>query len=287
MVKRLDYNEIKRYVENEGYKLLSNEYINNSTPLEMICPEGHECQIAFGNFKLRNRRCSKCYGNKKLTTNEIEQELYNIGYELLTEYVSANEKIIVLCCNNHEWITTWGKIQSGRRCPYCSGKYNNYATIKTMIESEEGYRILSNDCNTLSDRLLIQCINQHVYEATGNTFKQGHRCPYCNESKGEKNISEILQEHNIYFIPQYKFNDCKFKHILTFDFYLPDFNICIEFDGEFHYKPIMGIDEFAKGYVRDDIKNVYCIENNIKLIRIPYWEKENLEEIILNELNIK
>ena len=49
----------------------------------------------------------------------------------------------------------------------------------------------------------------------------------------------------------------------------------------------MGIDEFAKGYVRDDIKNVYCIENNIKLIRIPYWEKENLEEIILNELNIK
>ena len=111
MVKRLDYNEIKRYIENEGYKLLSNEYINNSTPLEMICPEGHECQIAFGNFKLRNRRCSKCYGNKKLTTNEIEQELYNIGYELLTEYVSANEKIIVLCCNNHEGITTWGKIQ--------------------------------------------------------------------------------------------------------------------------------------------------------------------------------
>ncbi len=68
---------------------------------------------------------------------------------------------------------------------------------------------------------------------------------------------------------------------------LPDFNICIEFDGEFHYKPLMGIDEFAKGYVRDEIKNKYCAENNIYLIRIPYWEKENLEKIILNELNIK
>lgn len=287
MSKRLDYYEIKTYIENKGYQLLSNDYKNNSTPLQMICPEGHICYISFGNFKNHSRRCSSCYGNKKLSKKEIEQKLRDDGYTLLTDYKSANEKITVLCCNNHEWITTWGKIQSGRKCPYCSGKFNNYETIKTMIESEEGYKLLTFDCNNLRDRLDIQCNNNHKYSATGSTFKQGHRCPYCNKSRGEKIISDILYKYDIYYIPQYKFDDCRFKHVLTFDFYLPEYNMCIEFDGEFHYKPIMGVDEFAKGYVRDDIKNAYCNENNISLIRIPYWEKENLEQILLNELNIK
>lgn len=287
MCKRLNFTDVKEYIEIEGYKLITTEYVNNSTPMEMICPEGHKCQISFGNFKLRHRRCSKCYGNKKLTQTDIEIELLNIDYTLLSEYSSANEKIKVLCNNNHEWITTWGKIQSGRRCPYCSGKFNNFETIKNMIEAEEGYKLLSYDCDKLRDRLTIQCKNHHVYESTGNNFKQGHRCPYCNESKGEISISEILYKHNIYFIQQYKFNDCKFKRTLIFDFYLPDLNTCIEFDGEFHYKPIMGIDEFAKSYIRDNIKDNYCVDNNITLIRIPYWERNNIEEILINELNMK
>lgn len=287
MAKRLQYNDVKSFIENEGYNLISDNYINNSIPLEMICPKGHICHISFGNFKIRHRRCSKCYGNRKLTHIDIEYELNTKGYSLLSNYTNANEKIEVLCPNNHKWKTTWGKIQSGRSCPYCSGKFNNLDTLRSLIESEDGYKLLSDDCRLLSDRLTIQCKNHHIYEATGNTFKQGHRCPYCNESKGEKNISEILIKYNINFISQYKFNDCKFKHLLTFDFYLPDLNVCIEFDGEFHYKPIMGVDEFAKGFIRDDIKNNYCIENSITLIRIPYWEKENLEEIIIKELNIK
>lgn len=287
MVRRLEYNDVKKYIESEGYELITTEYKNNSTPLEMICPKGHNCNISFGNFKLKQRRCSKCYGNKKLTNNEVESKLNNIGYTLLTEYVNANEEIIVRCKNQHKWITTWGKIQSGRRCPYCSGKFNNSETIKMMIESEEGYTLLSNDCKRLSDRLLVECKNHHIYETTGNNFKQGHRCPYCNISKGEQYISDILEKYNIYFISQYKFNDCKFKHTLIFDFYLPDYNACIEFDGEFHFKPIMGIQEFAKSYVRDETKTFYCKENDIKLIRIPYWEKCNLEEILIKELNIQ
>ena len=74
---------------------------------------------------------------------------------------------------------------------------------------------------------------------------------------------------------------------MPFDFYLPQYNICIEYDGEFHYKMIMGYDEFINQKIRDTIKTVYCKENNIKLIIIPYWEFNNIENILIKELNLK
>lgn len=286
-MKRNNFYDVKCYIESQGYNLVSNDYKNNSMPLEMICPEGHICYISFGNFKDKNRRCSKCYGNKKLSQSDIQNILSEQGYVLLSNYINANEKIIVNCPNNHQWKTTWGKFQSGRRCPYCSGKFNNYSTIKNMIESEEGYKLITSNCKLLSDRLTVICRNNHEYETTGSNFKQGHRCPYCNTSKGENMVKYILEKYNIYYIEQYQFDDCKCKHKLSFDFFLPDNNCCIEYDGEFHYKPIMGDEEFKKGQMRDDIKNEYCFTNDIQLIRIPYWDYDIIESIIINELNIK
>ena len=76
---------------------------------------------------------------------------------------------------------------------------------------------------------------------------------------------------------------------LPFDFYLPKYNICIEYDGQQHYK----IDCFNNTLLdlmnlryRDDIKTNYCQQNNIKLIRIPYWDFDNIESILIKELNL-
>ena len=118
-----------------------------------------------------------------------------------------------------------------------------------------------------------------------NEEYNNYRCPYCNNSKGEKRVLEILNKLNIDCIPQYRFKDCKFKNTLPFDFYLPKYNICIEFDGEQHYKIkecFGGLDEFINIKIRDTIKNEYCKNNNIKLIRIPYWEFDGIENIITN-----
>ena len=83
MSKKYDYNYVKEYVENFGYILLSKEYKNNSTPLEMMCPNGHLCKISFANFKNKNRRCSRCNGNGKYTEEEIKIMLEKEGYILL------------------------------------------------------------------------------------------------------------------------------------------------------------------------------------------------------------
>ena len=86
---------------------------------------------------------------------------------------------------------------------------------------------------------------------------------------------------------QYKFDDCRSKDKLPFDFYVLSKNIAIEYDGRQHYEIIEwfgGFDSFIEGKIRDTIKTIYCKENNIKLIRIPYWDFDNIEEILDREL---
>ena len=113
--------------------------------------------------------------------------------------------------------------------------------------------------------------------------KQG--CPICNDSKGEKEISMLLDKKNIIHIRQNKFEDCKNTQCLPFDFYLPEYDMCIEYDGRQHFEPVYdfgGLDQFEKTKRNDNIKNEYCKNNNIKLLRISY--KENIINILNNIL---
>ena len=223
------------------------------------------------------------------TYEYVKNKIEEIGYILLSnEYISAMSKILVLCPNGHKWETTYSKIQQKRRCPYCSGKFNNIQTIKEIVESEEGYTLISTEATQLRDKVEIECGKGHHYFCTVNNFKLGRRCPHCNESKGEKRIEKILNNYNVQFIKQYTFEDCKCYNKLPFDFYLPQYDILIEYDGELHYKIIKqfgGVDNLIRVKIRDTIKNIYCQQNNIKLIRIPYWDFDKIEEILKRNLN--
>ena len=105
----------------------------------------------------------------------------------------------------------------------------------------------------------------------------------CIKSKGEQAVEKYLNEHNIIFETQKRFKDCVDKKPLPFDFYLPDYNLCIEFDREQHYQPKFGMDGFLQTQKHDKIKNEYCNMHNIDLLRIPYWEGSNSESIIKNK----
>jgi len=115
---------------------------------------------------------------------------------------------------------------------------------------------------------------------TGETIS----CGCLKTSKGENKIIEILNDLSINFIFQQHYDDClnpKNNALLFFDFYLPDYNLLIEYDGEQHFKPTGA--RFTKDIVeeiqyRDNIKNIYCQEHNIPLIRIPYTDYEILDE---------
>ena len=141
----------------------------------------------------------------------------------------------------------------------------------------------------------MKCLKHNVeLTATPQEILYGRGCPNCskNISLSENIIQNILEDNNIAYIKQFCFTDCRDKAPLPFDFYLPEYNICIEYDGEQHYRPVNfgGIDDerakenFILTQQHDEIKNAYCKNNNIDLIRIPYWEKKNIKECLSNSL---
>lgn len=122
----------------------------------------------------------------------------------------------------------------------------------------------------------LRKMKEEILEMTKITTKEKEN-PFVKEqlkifvknSKGELKIAKILLNNEIIFEEQKKFDNCKRKNHLPFDFYLPDFNICIEFDGIHHFQPKDvwgGLENFEKIKERDSIKNDFCLKNKIFLL---------------------
>lgn len=117
-------------------------------------------------------------------------------------------------------------------------------------------------------------------------------------SFGEAKVAEFLKSNKIMFQREKEFEDLinpKTNKKLRFDFYLPNINICIEYDGKqhFEYTPSIHGNSFDKGQVlveqqqyRDSVKDEYCRDNNIKMIRISYKEFHKIDDI-LHEILLK
>ena len=116
-------------------------------------------------------------------------------------------------------------------------------------------------------------------------LKRGQLSCGCLKSLGEKKITELLISNNIKFTKQKKFDKCIYKRRLSFDFYLPEMNILVEYDGIQHFEPVKqfgGKESFDVNKIRDEIKNKYCEDNKIHLIRIKYIDFENIEQILID-----
>jgi very-short-patch-repair endonuclease len=265
--------------------------------------DNHEWNITYNNFINKNRNCSKCTKKYKPTQKEAEELVLNKckekNYTLIESFVYNGAKTILhVRCNkdNYKWYTTYNNfINNNRGCKKCSGRLKI-----TQIEAEE---LVLNKCkeknytlfesfiyNNNTTKLHLKCnIDNHEWFPTYNSFiKCDKGCPICNDSHGESIINRILTEKNITFKREYKFENCKYKKLLQFDFYLPEHNICIEYDGVQHFESIEkwgGEKTLKDTQIRDGIKTKYCLENNIKLIRIRY--NENIFNVLNNIFNLK
>jgi hypothetical protein len=108
-------------------------------------------------------------------------------------------------------------------------------------------------------------------------------CDSYRTSYGERKIQEFLLSNKIEFIREKKFKTCLNTKELPFDFYLPDYKICIEYDGEHHYHVVSkygGVEYLEKVKINDKIKTDWCINNEIRLIRISYKQKSKIEKIL-------
>lgn len=182
-----------------------------------------------------------------------------------------------------------------RKCPVCAARERALSRRKSHKQFVEEMKQINPNIEILSEYTTNDCkvscrclIDNHIWETKPHILLGRHGCPKCNSSRGENRIEKNLIELGIEYMTQYSFNDCKYVYALRYDFYLPQYNTCIEYDGIQHYRPTdFGSgdkdkiqEEFRQTIERDNIKTQYCIDNNIKLIRIPYTEFNNIEKII-------
>ena len=158
-------------------------------------------------------------------------------------------------------------------------------TIKSF-----GYEIISKEYINAKTPLELKCPQGHLCNITFWYFhKEEARCNICeNKFRGERAIAKCLDNNGIEYVTQKTFKGCKDISLLKFDFYIPSLNTCIEYDGEQHFGIAFGNGEdgLKDRERKDKIKNDYCSINNINLIRIPYWEFENIENIINQEIKL-
>lgn len=247
-----------------------------------------------------NIGCPMCYKNKGVA-NVIERLNENNPFvEYVSGYTEPHKKATFRCKKcNQEWECTAYEVYIGNsHCPHCS----KGSSLLTKEDIEEKLKVNNPDIEYVDgykgslDKALFRCKKcNHSWETISFAVYSGKTgCPKCAYSKGEKRISEYLNDKKIEYESQYIFSDCKNVYSLPFDFFLPKQNICIEYDGEYHYKPIrisksMTMEQAEENLkmvqIRDNIKTDYCKNNNIYLIRIPYTEFDNIEQILDTYLN--
>ena len=130
--------------------------------------------------------------------------------------------------------------------------------------------------------VLIGCKKEKhgFFTQTPRDHKRGSGCPKCNQSRGERMIFNWLLENEIECIPQHTFSDLKYKSFLRCDFFVPDYNLVIEYNGIQHYKPIKhfgGMESLMDTKARDKTKEDYCLDNDIAFEIIKYDEDIVLE----------
>ncbi|ANH50535.1 homing endonuclease [Staphylococcus phage pSco-10] len=297
MARRMTTEEFKNKLFSkvkDEYNLLS-EYTNNHTKV-LIQHNSENCNHhkywVRPKSVLEGTRCPECNnktkGKKTKTTEQFKKELYNIvgeEYILVGEYNGVYNKVTLRHTEcNKEWeVTPNAFISSHSRCWYCRIKSHNLSQRKPHevfvkeVKDRYGsdYKVLGTYINS-KNKILVRHKCGTEWEIKPNHLLTRDMCPTCKMSIGEKHVEKYLNSRDIKFETQKKFSDLVYKRNLSYDFYLPELNILIEYNGAQHYMPIDsfgGKEAYEQQVIKDNIKRKYANEKGYKLIEIKYTEK--------------
>lgn len=222
------------------------------------------------------------------------------GYTLKsTEYVNAKTKLEYVCSKHEKCgsqYITYNNLKNGYGCKYCgeertaNSRRLSFESVKQVFDNHD--MILLDQEYVNSNTPLAYICKHHVefgiqYMALSNAYKQ--HCPYCNIIKGEDKIARFLLEHNIQFVSHKSYDDLHGLKggRLSYDFYLPNFNLLIEYQGEQHEHPVDifgGEDQFKIQQEHDNRKREYAQNHHIRLLEIWYYDFQSIEKILNNEI---
>lgn len=212
-------------------------------------------------------------------------------------YKNDRTKMKITCSIHSDFWMSPSSHKQGHGCPKCGDEARSSTRITQQDFIQKLEKIFENcdyDFNQTIYKgsqypVKVICPKHGVFEKLAHSliYRQSG-CPYCKMSSGELKIRNLLIKYNILFKYQYSFKECRgVRNPMPFDFYLPKLHTCIEFDGKQHFKPVSifgGEKAFKDIQSSDKLKNEYCLQNNIRLIRIPHWEYRNIDNILSKNL---
>lgn len=293
--------DVYRAVKDE-YSVLG-EYMGNKEKILMrhnVC--NHEYEVTPSNFLSNKRRCPKCFGSKKKTTEEFKKEVYNLvenDYLVLGQYINNSEKIKMKHVNcGHEYSVRPSDFLNGKRCPNC---FKNEKKTQKQFE-DEVREIYGDEYEVVGkyEGANIKIKIKHkdcgrIFKVRPIAFLRGSTCIYCTDyiSKGARKVRDFLDINKIDYFPEYIFKDLKYKNYLRFDFaIMKDDKLLglIEYHGEQHYEGSMFNNEsLEERQLKDRLKEAYCICRDIPLLVISYkdmFKYKDMMHTFLNQIDL-
>ncbi len=182
MTRRFDINLVREIVETEGYKLISKEYVNSATKIDLACPKGHSWNVTLNNFRSQEQRCIFCLNKTMYDLNAVKELLSKEGYILLTPiYENMHQKLETLCPKGHTYSTSLTNyVGNGSRCFTCSGiKRYTIEEIRFLFK-KEGYVLVTDSYKNAHQKLFSICPDGHNTSFTMNDFvSRNVRCGQC------------------------------------------------------------------------------------------------------------
>lgn len=270
-------------------------YVNAHTKVKVICPKHGVFYKEPGDLlKKGGHGCPKCGHErcgKHVNTNEFIEKVKKIHPEYdysKVNYTGAFDKVEITCPKHGSFFIMPSNLLRGSGCLQCANEKrsnNNDELIEKAKMFHPEYDYSKTNYVNARTKVIVTCPKHGDFSANPAWLIKGVGCPVCSESKGESFIRSWLLNHKISFIGQHRFNDLR---RYPYDFYLPNFNLLIEYNGEQHYKEVSVFHrksgDFEGQLVRDHLKKSYAERNGYNLLVIPYWEFKNIDKILSEKL---
>jgi hypothetical protein len=312
-MKKWNKEKVKTVVEQKGYVFIDQPISNLENKITISDSNGYLYHVKFHHFRNDHKPMFvSMYNRYSIQNIKLWLKLNKKPFTLISgEFISAASKMIFKCTKagcGEEFTMPWTQVYSGgHNCPYCRGSRvglsNCLATkhpelIKEWHPTKNSLTPYDVTCG--SDKIIwwVCSINhRHIWKTrVDHRCRMKSGCPHCLNSKGELIIEDFLFDKDIKHNPQQTFKDLigLGGGLLSYDFYLPEYNMLIEYQGIQHYEAIdfKGYGEiasqkqFKKQQEHDRLKREYAKNNNIKLLEIPYWDFDNIEKILNKELSL-